>query len=224
MSLISGWLDRAKRANSAGVNGFLFRGICPEGLDMRVHKKVLIVTAGLLAGMAYAGQAGAQMAMTSPSLDGLQQKGPTLSPLTQPTLTPGVIQLMELEGRFAQAVAAGGGKTFAEWFADDAVVLNNGQPATLGKAAIASQAKWNPKEYQLTWAPEGAQMGPSNDMGFTWGHYEGHSKDKNGKPVVISGRYITVWKKMPDGQWKVAMDASANEPPAAGDCCALPKP
>ena len=28
----------------------------------------------------------------------------------------------------------------------------------------------------------------------------------------------------PDGTWKVAMDASANEPPSAGDCCTLPKP
>jgi len=66
-------------------------------------------------------------------------------------------------------------------------------------------------------------MGPSNDMGFTWGHYEGRSTDSNGQPVVTSGRYITVWKKL-NGAWKVAMDASADEPPAAGDCCALPKP
>ena len=56
-------------------------------------------------------------------------------------------------------------------------------------------------------------MGPSNDMGFTWGHYEGRSKDKNGEPVVLTGRYFTVWKKLPDGKWKVALDASANEPP-----------
>ncbi|RZU42809.1 ketosteroid isomerase-like protein [Edaphobacter modestus] len=166
----------------------------------------------------------AQMPTSAAGLDGLGQKGPALSPLTQPTLSPGVILLMELEGRFAQAVAAGGGKAFAEWFAEDAVVLNNGQPATLGRGAIAAQAQWDPKVYQLTWAPQGAQMGPSNDMGFTWGHYEGHSKDKNGQPVVISGRYMTVWKKMPDGSWKVAMDASSNEPAQAAECCAVPKP
>ncbi len=67
-------------------------------------------------------------------------------------------------------------------------------------------------------------MGPSNDMGFTWGHYEGHSRDAHNQPVVVAGRYITVWKKLPDGRWKVALDASADEPPNAGDCCALPKP
>src|SRR5437899_2938198 len=132
------------------------------------------------------------------SLDSLTQKPVIVSPLTQPTLSPGVILLMELEGRFAQAVAAGGGKVFAEWFADDAVTLNNGQPATLGRVAIAAQAQWDAKEYQLTWTPQGAQMGPSNDMGFTWGHYEGRSRDKNGQPVVSSGRYMTIGKKMGD--------------------------
>jgi ketosteroid isomerase-like protein len=149
---------------------------------------------------------------------------PPANPLSQPTLTPGILTLMELEGRFAKAVAAGGGKAFAAWFADDAVTLNNGRPAVLGRASIAAQAIWDPKAYQLTWTPEGAQMGPSNDMGFTWGHYEGHAKDKNGQPVVTSGRYFTVWKKMPDGTWKVALDASADEPPGAGECCTLPKP
>jgi ketosteroid isomerase-like protein len=166
----------------------------------------------------------AQAAPGPVSLDGLTQKPVVVSPLTQPTLSPGVILLMELEGRFAQAVAARGGKAFAEWFADDAVTLNNGQPATLGRAAIAAQAQWDPKEYQLTWVPQGAQMGPSNDMGFTWGHYEGRSKDKNGQPIVITGRYMTVWKKVADGSWKVALDASSNEPAQAGECCVLPKP
>jgi ketosteroid isomerase-like protein len=152
------------------------------------------------------------------------QPGVQSSPLTQPTLSPGVLHLMELEGRFSQAVATGGGKAFATWFADDAVTLNNGRPAVLGRANIAAQATWDPKTYQLTWIPQGAQMGPSNDMGFTWGHYEGRSTDKNGQPVVTSGRYFTVWKKLPDGNWKVALDASSNEPPAGGECCALPKP
>ncbi len=147
-----------------------------------------------------------------------------ISPLTTPTLTPGQLTLLELEGRFSQAVADGGGKAFATWFAADAVTLNNGKPATLGRGAITANATWNPKEYLLTWVAQGAQMGPSNDMGFTWGHYEGRSTDKNGQPVVTTGRYITVWKKLPDGTWKVAMDASAQEPPNTGECCTLPKP
>ena len=162
--------------------------------------------------------------LASPSGPFAESSSAGSSPLTQPTLTPGVLLLLELEGRFEKAVAAGGGKAFASWFADDAVTLNNGQPAVLGRAALAAQAHWDPQAYQLTWIPQGAQMGPSNDMGFTWGHYEGRSKDKNGEPVVTTGRYFTVWKKVADGSWKVALDASANEPQAAGECCVLPKP
>ncbi len=161
----------------------------------------------------------------APGFDGIAQSpGSGSSFLTQPSLSPGALLLLELEGRFSQSVAAGGGKAFATWFADDAVTLNNGRPAVLGRTAIAAQAQWDPKAYQLTWVAQGAQMGPSNDMGFTWGNYEGRSKDKNGGPIVMTGRYMTVWKKLPDGTWKVALDASANEPPAAAECCVLPKP
>jgi len=185
-----------------------------------------LVTFGILCALAASPLAAQMPAGTqpSPNFDALARPGIVASPLNQPTLSPGVLLLLELEGRFSQAVAAGGGKAFAAWFADDAVTLNNGRPAVLGRANIVAQAQWDPKDYQLTWTPQGAQMGPSNDMGFTWGHYEGHSKDKNNQPVVISGRYFTVWKELPDGTWKVAMDASSNEPPAAGECCVLPKP
>ena len=137
----------------------------------------------------------------------------TLVPLPTPTISPGAMELVKLEGDFENAVAKGGGKAFGSWFADDAVTLNNGQPAVRGQRAIASQATWDPKNYQLTWYAEGAQMGPSGDTGFTWGHYEAQGKDPKGAPVVTSGRYITFWKKV-GGHWKVALDASANDAPA----------
>jgi ketosteroid isomerase-like protein len=183
------------------------------------------LTVFLLSSMSIVAQVSPVAGGGAPGYDALTQNPNGISsPLSQPNLSPGTLQLLELEGRFSQAVVAGGGKTFASWFADDGVTLNNGKPAVLGRTAIAANAQWDPKTYQLTWAPQGAQMGPSNDMGFTWGSYEGRSKDNKGEPVVITGRYMTVWKKLPDGTWKVALDASADGPPAAGECCALPKP
>ena len=144
------------------------------------------------------------------------------NPLADSTVNPGKMLLFDLEARFARDVAARGGAAFADWFADDGVALNNGQAALIGKVAIAKSANWSPKDYQLTWTPTDAMMGPSDDMGYTWGHYEGRSKDANGNPIVTSGRYITMWRKEPDGSWKVALDAGANDAPAAGDCCKLP--
>jgi len=139
---------------------------------------------------------------------------PTLIPEPIGTIPPGALELMKLEGDFESSVAKGGGKAFASWFAEDGVTLNNGQPAVRGQQAIAAQATWDPKTYQLTWYPEGAQMGPGGDTGFTWGHYETHGQNAQGKPVTSAGRYITFWKKV-NGQWKVALDASANDAPPA---------
>jgi ketosteroid isomerase-like protein len=141
------------------------------------------------------------------------------NPLTDPGVTPGIQFLYDLEGRFAADTAKGGGRAFAAWFAPDAVTLSNGEAPVTGRDAIAVAATWSPDKYQLTWTPEGARMGTSGDMGFTWGHYEGVSKDKDGNTVRTSGRYMTVWKKQPDGTWKVELDASNDGPKA--DCCSL---
>jgi ketosteroid isomerase-like protein len=144
------------------------------------------------------------------------------NPLTDSTMRPGKMLLFELEARFAKDVLARGGAGFTSWFADDGVALGNGVAPLIGKVAIAKSATWLPQDYQLTWTPTDGMMGPSGDMGYTWGHYEGRSKDANGNPVLTSGRYITMWRKEPNGDWKVVLDAGANEPAAAGDCCKLP--
>ena len=144
------------------------------------------------------------------------------NPLTDPTAKPGKILLFDLEARFAKDVLEQGGKAFADWFAEDGVELSNGQAPVVGRVAIVKSANWAPKDYQLTWTPTDAAMGPSGDMGYTWGHFDGHSKDANGNAVTTSGRYITIWRKQPDGNWKVVLDAGSNEPVTSGDCCKLP--
>lgn len=144
------------------------------------------------------------------------------NPLSDPTVKPGKILLFDLEARFAKDVLARGGAAFADWFAEDGVVLGNGQMPLVGRVAIAKSTTWLPKDYQLSWTPTDAVMGPSGDIGYTWSHFEGHSKDVNGNPVTTTGRFITIWRKQPDGNWKVVLDAGSNEPAAAGDCCKLP--
>ena len=187
---------------------------------------VLVLATSLFASTALLAQSG-QMPAATP-----QTASPsgthTFIPMPTPVLPPGVVELLKLEGDFADAVAKGGGKAFSSWFADDAVTLNNGQPPVQGLTAIAATANWEPKNYKLTWFALGAQVGPSGDTGFTWGHYDATVIDKDGKSTVHSGRYLTFWKKV-NGKWKVALDASANEPIDAstpgvgGDAGSLPK-
>src|SRR5208337_3199728 len=111
------------------------------------------------------------------------------NPLADPTVKPGKILLFDLEARFAKDVAERGGAAFADWFAEDGVALGNGAAPLVGRVAIAKSANWSPKSYQLTWTATDATMGPSGDIGYTWGHFEGHGKDANGNPVTITGRY-----------------------------------
>jgi len=175
----------------------------------------------LLAAFAIAALNPARAQLQFPSGDSAQQAP---NPLTDSTVKPGKILLFDLEARFQKDVTARGGAGFASWFAPDGILLGNGAAPLIGQVAIARSTTWLPRDYQLTWTPTDAVMGPSGDIGYTWSHYEGHSKDANGNPVTIAGRFITIWRKEPDGSWKVALDAGANEPAEAGDCCKLPSP
>ena len=147
---------------------------------------------------------------------------PAPNPLTDTTVNPGQTLLFNLEAQFAKDVAARGGPGFASWFAGDGVLLGNGAAPVLGKVAIEKSANWSPKDYQLTWTPVGAVMGPSGEIGYTWSDYVGRSKDASGHVVTTSGRFITIWRKQADGSWKVALDAGADAPAGAGSCCTVP--
>jgi len=146
----------------------------------------------------------------------------TPNPFSDSTVKPGKAILFDLEAQFAKATAEGGGKAFATWFAEDGVSLGNGQAPVHGRDAIAKQATWNAKDYQLIWTPTDAVMSQTGDMGYTWGHYEGHSRDADGNPKVTTGRYLTIWRKEHDGSWKVVLDSSSDEPAGADNCCRLP--
>lgn len=189
------------------------------------HRVSLLIAfaAGLALGTAPV-QGKAQMLGPGLQPGAAAQNSAAPNPLTDSTMSPGKMQLFALEARFEKDVVAEGGAGFASWFADDGVALGNGKQPLIGKVAIAQSATWSPKVYQLTWTPTDAMVSPDGDMGYTWGHFEGRSKDANGNPVLTSGRYITVWRKQPDGSWKVVLDAGANDAPAAGDCCKLPTP
>ena len=142
--------------------------------------------------------------------------------LLDTSMNPGKAFLFDLEAKFAKATAEGGGKAFASWFAEDGVSMGNKQTPAHGREAVAKQATWLAKDYQLVWTPTDGTMSPLGDMGYTWGHYEGRSHDPDGNTKVTSGRYLTIWRKEPDGSWKVLLDASQDEPAEAGDCCKLP--
>jgi ketosteroid isomerase-like protein len=182
---------------------------------MRVTFSSLLVASAIAVGIG-ALSAHAQLQVPSATTPG--SESPTLA---DPAFSSDTQVLIDADKRFAADVLKGGGAVFVSWFADDAVTLSNQKATVQGKSAITSQATWKPDDYQLTWTPDGARIGPSRDMGVTWGRFEGRSRDHQGNPLVTSGRYITVWRKDKSGQWKVVLDASNDAPPDTGACCSV---
>ncbi|MEE8447343.1 MAG: DUF4440 domain-containing protein [Gemmatimonadota bacterium] len=91
-------------------------------------------------------------------------------------------------------------------FLDDAHVLPPDAPMARDKEeirAVFAELEAIP-EYSLTWSPSTADAG--GDLGYTIGTYHMEFQDPEGDLIAIDGKYMTVWKKQPDGTWKVAVD------------------
>jgi ketosteroid isomerase-like protein len=115
--------------------------------------------------------------------------------------------LRQLEADFMKAAVERGAEGYMSYYAEDAVEVPNGADAIHGKANIAKTMGFlNDKNNQLTWTPLDAGISISGDLGWTSGTYEFRSKDKDGKVKVEQGKYTSIWKKQPDGNWKVVLD------------------
>ena len=121
--------------------------------------------------------------------------------------------LKQLEGEFMKAAADKGSQGYMSYYAEDAVEVPNGGPLIEGKVNIAKDMGFlDDKNNQLIWTPVGADISASADLGYTYGNYEFHSKDKDGKPVTEYGKYTSIWKLQRDGSWKVVLDMGNASP------------
>jgi len=121
--------------------------------------------------------------------------------------------LKQLEGEFMKAAIEKGSAGYMSYYSDDSVELPSGAPVIAGKANIAQGMSFlDDKNNRLIWTPVGADISASADLGYTYGTYEFHSKDKSGKPTVEYGKYTSIWKKQPDGSWKIALDMGNASP------------
>ena len=72
--------------------------------------------------------------------------------------------------------------------------------------------------YSLRWQAEIAEVSGAADLGYTIGPYHMEFQDPEGNPVVIDGKFLTIWKRQPDGSWKTAVDMfNEDGPPPAGE-------
>ena len=115
--------------------------------------------------------------------------------------------LVEAERSFARTSEGKGiREAFLAWLAPDAIVFRPGPDE--GRPIYEKMDPANPAV--LTWGPEIADVSASGELGYTSGPYE-LRPGRDAEPTGF-GRYVSVWKKQPDGTWRVVLDAGITHP------------
>ena len=97
------------------------------------------------------------------------------------------------------------------YYADDSVTkVREGDFPLTGKDTMTKIYLSRPDTgVILSWYPVKAEVGKSDDLGYTFGNWELYLKAKD---TTMYGNYISIWKKQPDGTWKYVLDAGSNTP------------
>jgi uncharacterized protein (TIGR02246 family) len=115
----------------------------------------------------------------------------------------------KLHQKDVAATLAGDPKALADLFTDDAVLMQPGGPAVVGKKAILEENErkkaQHPESRSLTYKPDIRDLQILNGWAFEWGYFEA-SFQASPKAEVKSfhGKVLRVMGRQPDGSWKFA--------------------
>jgi ketosteroid isomerase-like protein len=112
-------------------------------------------------------------------------------------------ELMAADRAFAaMARVEGVPAAFTRYAADDALIITSSEIVS-GRAGVTqSYADW-PAGARLEWSPETGRVSARGDMGWTWGNSVYIAPDGTRRP----GRYVSVWTRDHEGNWRYAFDA-----------------
>jgi ketosteroid isomerase-like protein len=102
----------------------------------------------------------------------------------------------------AMAQADGVPAAFNAYAAESALLVTSANVAS-GRAGVASRFQSWPEGVQLQRAPETARVSARGDMGWTWGNSVHIAPGGARTP----GRYVSIWTRDYDGNWRFSFDA-----------------
>ena len=125
-------------------------------------------------------------------------------------------QLLARDRHWAAAAAGGNADSIVSYWDDSARILMAGAPTVIGRSAARQMVAGllATPGFKIGWTPAGARVAASGDLGYTWGTNSVTLPDPAGHPVTTVARYITVWRKSADGQWRCLEDMSTPGPEA----------
>jgi len=101
------------------------------------------------------------------------------------------------------------------YYTDDATIFVPNEPMATGKPSI--RVEWtklvSSAAFALSFAPSRVDVSKSGDMAYEYGTYSMTVNDPEGKPVNDRGKYVVVWKKQSDGNWKAVADIMNSDLP-----------
>jgi ketosteroid isomerase-like protein len=119
--------------------------------------------------------------------------------------------LMELVREFDEATSRDRLEGWVSFFAEDAIMLPVGQKMVAGREKIRElmASSFADPSFQIRWEPIGAEA--SGNLGYTYGLYQ-TSRMQDDKRLTSHGKYLTVWRKVRRGEWKVVADMGNTDP------------
>jgi ketosteroid isomerase-like protein len=120
-----------------------------------------------------------------------------------------------LDAQWAKSAAAKDVDATVGYYADDASLLAPNAPIASDKASI--RAAWSAllgPDTSLNWQASKVEVARSSDLAYVQGVYQFSTKDAHGKPEMDRGKFVEVWKKQADGNWKVVEDIFNTDLPA----------
>ena len=123
--------------------------------------------------------------------------------------------IRELERRAREAAEARDLDRYVSFYAADAVLFWPGSPMVTGQAAIRDfmQGFFSMPAASLSFETVKIEVSRAGDLAYSYGTNNVILVDPNGKRMKDKGKYVTVYRKQPDGTWKVVADIGNSDLP-----------
>ncbi len=105
---------------------------------------------------------------------------------------------------------------FEHFAAPDVAFIDTDPRKYRGLEAVRRRMGADRPGVSLTWSALFTDVSDDGTLGYNYGRYEFRGPGADGKPVVRTGFFLTIWKRQPDGTWRFVMDNGApDRPPPA---------
>jgi uncharacterized protein (TIGR02246 family) len=123
--------------------------------------------------------------------------------------------VLELERQAREAAEAKDLDRYVSFYADDASLFWPGAPMVTGRAAIREfmRAFLSMPAFSLIFETAKVEVSRAGDLAYSYGTNRVTLVDPAGNRMKDRGKYLTVYRKQPDGSWKVVADIGNSDLP-----------